>query len=45
MLGLAEALTIARYETANDRQPDRAFKRLDLLQRRRRFGESKLKQW
>ncbi len=45
MLNPNEALTIGRYETANDRQLDRAFKRLDLLQRRRRFGESKLKQW
>jgi len=45
MLNPAEALTIGRYGNDNDRELDRALKRLDLLQRRRRFGDSKLPQW
>ena len=45
MLNPAEVRTIGRYGNDNDRELDRALKRLDLLQRRRRFGDSKLPQW
>ena len=37
-----DLLRLTRYETSNDRALDRANKRLDALQRRRRFGETKL---
>jgi hypothetical protein len=42
LLGDKEVLRLTRYETTIDRALDRATKRLEAIQRRRRFGETQL---
>jgi hypothetical protein len=42
LLDEKEMLRLTRYETTTDRGLDRAIKRLEATQRRRRFGQTRL---